>query len=578
MLVRYIYLESNGSSANSGNHLVEVQAVDAIGINRASGKGLLRYSTLSYGSPSLVTDGVIDSNKYVDLGTDVQYAVIDLGAVYDISYIKVWRYYSSSRYYKDVYVKVSEDDVTYTTVFSSAVDGTYYETSEGKQIDLPLSEEPEEPVVGFYYAGEFLPEIPQKVRDTYKYLAIRKNVTRGYYDLLASNEVPYFDSGLYFGSGSGASVWYQVPLAEYCETDVLPNWALNKSNTGWYTIDSTRILLWSNTTIPNNQNPYVAYLYGSEPSKTTVSKSAEANGTSLTVSMKVVKDMWVLAAVSTRSDTTYPSDWTLLHESTVFDSSVSQRMAIFCKKAEQDGDVTLTVSQATSARIYVDLVGIKDIKGFAYHDGSEHAYTAQQTYFTLQRPEYKSIIWCCSGVYWADASTWTCLGLPVTPISLGYKAPARQALFIDSVTGTSRVFCSTTGASTTSCIDYVEVLGYAVQDPSSGTLPDTPNPPVDTEGLYSIEAATLTEIADAIRTKTGKTDSIEVPDMPEEILSIQSGGGSTPDSGPDSVDPSIKPVVGTTNGMTLSGLLLSPGYVIMEGMNLSIEIEEQEVT
>ena len=45
---------------------------------------------------------------------------------------------------------------------------------------------------------------------------------------------------------------------------------------------------------------------------------------------------------------------------------------------------------------------------------------------------------------------------------------------------------------------------------------------------YLIQDTTLTAIADAIRSKTGKTDAIPVPDMPTEIASItaESGGSS----------------------------------------------------
>lgn len=42
-----------------------------------------------------------------------------------------------------------------------------------------------------------------------------------------------------------------------------------------------------------------------------------------------------------------------------------------------------------------------------------------------------------------------------------------------------------------------------------------------------IEESTLTNIGDAIRSKTGKTALIPTLDMPDEIRSISSGGGNT---------------------------------------------------
>ena len=42
--------------------------------------------------------------------------------------------------------------------------------------------------------------------------------------------------------------------------------------------------------------------------------------------------------------------------------------------------------------------------------------------------------------------------------------------------------------------------------------------------LYTIQEETLTDIGDAIRAKTGTTDTISPLDMPEAISSIETGG------------------------------------------------------
>ncbi len=48
--------------------------------------------------------------------------------------------------------------------------------------------------------------------------------------------------------------------------------------------------------------------------------------------------------------------------------------------------------------------------------------------------------------------------------------------------------------------------------------------------FYSIEDKKLTEIANAIRNKTGRSGSITVEEMPEQILEITSNeGDSLPD-------------------------------------------------
>ena len=51
------------------------------------------------------------------------------------------------------------------------------------------------------------------------------------------------------------------------------------------------------------------------------------------------------------------------------------------------------------------------------------------------------------------------------------------------------------------------------------------------EQYYSIKSDTLTDIADAIRSKTGKSDKIEVEDYATEIESISGSGGEEINTG-----------------------------------------------
>ena len=141
MLGRYFYFEANGSDKSEYTHYVEIQIVDKDGVNRALGRGLLRYSGTSTGEPSVVVDGSTDVTNYFTQNGGARHIVIDLGAVYDISYIKIWRYYGDERVYKDIFVKVSTDDIDYTTVFSSAENGLYPETAVGKFINLRTVEQ-----------------------------------------------------------------------------------------------------------------------------------------------------------------------------------------------------------------------------------------------------------------------------------------------------------------------------------------------------------------------------------------------------------------------------------------------------
>ena len=61
-------------------------------------------------------------------------------------------------------------------------------------------------------------------------------------------------------------------------------------------------------------------------------------------------------------------------------------------------------------------------------------------------------------------------------------------------------------------------------------------------GKLLIEGSSLTNIADAIRTKTASADKYKVEDMPQAILDIQSGGSDNPP----------EPLTITKNGGTYS--------------------------
>lgn len=47
--------------------------------------------------------------------------------------------------------------------------------------------------------------------------------------------------------------------------------------------------------------------------------------------------------------------------------------------------------------------------------------------------------------------------------------------------------------------------------------------------ILTIQEDTLTDIADAIRAKTGKSDEMTPLEMPDEIASISGGGGGSDD-------------------------------------------------
>lgn len=127
--VRYIRDWLNGSTANTGNHWVQIMAYNAAGTNIALNK------TVSGGSSDKrVTNGNTDSATYVSTAAGLQHLIVDLGSVQEIQKIKVWHYYADGRTYYATKTECSIDGVNWFTVFDSAVEGTYKETSAGQLI------------------------------------------------------------------------------------------------------------------------------------------------------------------------------------------------------------------------------------------------------------------------------------------------------------------------------------------------------------------------------------------------------------------------------------------------------------
>lgn len=87
---------------------------------------------------ALLTDGIVTTNPYYGMGAGLQSVTVTLPAVQDISAVKVWHYYGDNRTYYATKTEVSEDGTTWTTVFDSAVEGTYQENlTNGKTHIFP---------------------------------------------------------------------------------------------------------------------------------------------------------------------------------------------------------------------------------------------------------------------------------------------------------------------------------------------------------------------------------------------------------------------------------------------------------
>lgn len=132
---RYIRDWVNGSTANTGNHWIEIQCL-ASGTNRCTGITATSNKTLT--NPLSATDNNTTTYAYDNSATGAAYAQIDLGAVYtDIDTIKIYHYFADGRTYHGTKTEVSADGTTWTTIYDSAVSGEYAETSAGRTYTPP---------------------------------------------------------------------------------------------------------------------------------------------------------------------------------------------------------------------------------------------------------------------------------------------------------------------------------------------------------------------------------------------------------------------------------------------------------
>lgn len=130
--VRYIRDTLNGNTVNLNNYWNEIKAM-AGATNRAQGKlPTISSGTLTNGVN--ITDGTVSTYGYEASGNGVaKQLTVDLGAVYnDIDSINIVHYYADARTFHGTKTEISTDNVTWTTLYDSAVSGEYVETSAGK--------------------------------------------------------------------------------------------------------------------------------------------------------------------------------------------------------------------------------------------------------------------------------------------------------------------------------------------------------------------------------------------------------------------------------------------------------------
>lgn len=195
-------------------------------------------------------------------------------------------------------------------------------------------------------------------------------------------------------------------------------------------------------------------------------------GTSLTGEIAAYVGEWIFVSVVTRSETTIPEDWTILHRSHVLVNGLNQRLFLLCKQLTEAGTISLTISQTESARIYINLIRFSGIGGFRYHEGTEVVKDDDITFngnVEVNCPEFSNRLWVCMSSLWSTASTWNswtsndgmgviCLGENTSDSDTEQPRLANFIKFND--TDASKIFTLGSMDSTESCyvIDCVEIL------------------------------------------------------------------------------------------------------------------------
>ena len=94
---------------------------------------------LGAGAPNaIVTDGSTYFTPWYSSAAGLASTTVDLGSAQDISSVKVWHYWGDPRTYNATKTEVSTDNINWTTIYDSAVSGTYQETSAGKTHSFSL--------------------------------------------------------------------------------------------------------------------------------------------------------------------------------------------------------------------------------------------------------------------------------------------------------------------------------------------------------------------------------------------------------------------------------------------------------
>lgn len=225
----------------------------------------------------------------------------------------------------------------------------------------------------------------------------------------------------------------------------------------------------------NNEAEHLnAYLYRWKESYIphyTYSCLETSEGTELSSAVSCSVGDLIIACIVTRDTLTLSDGWTLISTSNINSTDTAgngQRLSFAYKYAEAVTE-SITVTQASAQRLYINLVALSRATGFV--DNGYHYENSSTTSITVERPS-GLVLWACSAPSWATSSPyplWTVSNnSPV--LQLGLNTASRLGTVLDQTNDETVTFHAEMGGSTMivgsltiSGMDkfYTDISGYS---------------------------------------------------------------------------------------------------------------------
>lgn len=173
-------------------------------------------------------------------------------------------------------------------------------------------------------------------------------------------------------------------------------------------------------------------------------------GTSLSASVAANAGNTVVAVVTTRSETTFSNGWSVISSIEGFATS-SQNLYVLTKGATS-ANVEITVTQKTSARIYIQLISFNKVISLTEYWKTSSNNDDVEVLAVSDKPTASKILWALSANIWSSISPfgkWVTEPNDLERYSSPLDVQDRQAIFLDKGFGStsSRTFTpnATTG-------------------------------------------------------------------------------------------------------------------------------------